>query len=83
MGRTSTYPVVHADMTPTQYVGARLKQARIEAGLTINDAADRIGVDRSTVLAWERGSQAPHVDRIAEAARAYGREILLAWGPRC
>ncbi len=35
---------------------------RIEAGLSLSDVADRLGVTRSAVSRWERGLRSPRAD---------------------
>ena len=36
-------------------VGNRLKQAREEKGISLEDAGKKVGVNKSTVLRWENG----------------------------
>ena len=37
----------------TFHTGDRLRKAREEAGISVGDMAERLGVDRSTVTRWE------------------------------
>ena len=41
------------------YLGERIKAARIQAGLTQEELADRIGVSRGAVARWELGEIEP------------------------
>ena len=49
-----------------------LKAARINAGLTQSEAAERIGVSVSTIKNWEAGKKfpsQPQIDKICEVYR--------------
>ena len=49
-----------------------LKAARINAGLTQSEAAERIGVSVSTIKNWEAGKtfpSQPQIDKICEVYR--------------
>lgn len=43
---------------------ARLKEIRIEANLSRNEVADRLGVALSTYGNWEQGRRSPNVEEI-------------------
>jgi transcriptional regulator with XRE-family HTH domain len=61
-------------MTATQndsQRGQRLTAQRKELGLTQREMADRIGVNRNTIVAWEKGTL-PQERHIAEAVEGYG-----------
>lgn len=50
-------------------LGAELKQARVAAGLTLRELADRLGMNHPTLSRYENGSRMPEppvVDRIGE-----------------
>jgi transcriptional regulator with XRE-family HTH domain len=50
-------------MMTFQITGAQLKVARVFAGLSQQQVADRAGVHRETLRAWERSSHAvPHAN---------------------
>jgi DNA-binding transcriptional regulator YiaG len=51
--------------------GIRGREARRHFGLSLADVAREIGVDRSTVGTWERGTRRP----VGEAAVRYARLI--------
>ena len=48
-----------------------LKAARVNAGLTLIEAAKRIGVSRDTLRNWERGKTFPSSDKIAIICEVY------------
>lgn len=50
----------------------KLKKARIDAGLTQADLANRLGVAVITVKKWEAGDRAPTIERLREIAKALG-----------
>ena len=56
---------------------ARLKQARVEAGLTQRRAADLMGLDPNTIARYEGGRLQPSDDALHALADAYGRPV--AW----
>jgi transcriptional regulator with XRE-family HTH domain len=51
-------------------VGARIRDARIHNNLTQEALAERIGVERRTVVRIELGITSPPLDRILTIARA-------------
>ena len=60
-------------------IGERIKQARKAAGLTQQQAADAIGVSRSTFAFYETGKRrpdAPTIKKIANALSVTGDFIL-------
>jgi transcriptional regulator with XRE-family HTH domain len=56
-------------------LGDRLKQARKAARMTQEKAAERIGVSRSAVTQWERGTTNPSHDNLVAAASAYRVDV--------
>lgn len=50
----------------------RLKAAREKCGLTQIEVADRLGVTKATVSAWETGVGDPGVYRLRELVKLYG-----------
>lgn len=50
----------------------RLHHARAALGLTMQQAADRIGVTRNTVASWETGTSVPNLAMLPAIAIAYG-----------
>ena len=56
-------------------VGARLKEAREARGWTQQDAADRLGVARTTMVAIEKGERRLKPGELIELAGLYGRPV--------
>lgn len=50
-----------------------LKAARVNAGLTQKEAAEKLNVSNKTVWAWECGKAMPKVNKIDEICELYGR----------
>lgn len=48
-----------------------LAAARVNANLTQNEAAERIGVNRSTLINWEKAKSYPTVDQIKKIEEVY------------
>lgn len=53
-------------------LAAKLKEFRIRAGLTINEAGDKIGKSGKTVSAWECGRGQPDADMLLALCELYG-----------
>jgi Zn-dependent peptidase ImmA (M78 family)/DNA-binding XRE family transcriptional regulator len=56
-------------------VGARLREAREARGWTQQDAADRLGVARTTMVAIEKGERRLKPGELVELAGLYGRPV--------
>lgn len=54
-----------------------VKQARILAGLSQRQLAERLGTTQPVIARWERGNSAPSFDRVAEAVRVSGFELAV------
>jgi transcriptional regulator with XRE-family HTH domain len=53
-------------------VGARLREARLNARLTVREAAERIGLRaHGTLVQYENGNVAPPLERLAALAQVY------------
>jgi transcriptional regulator with XRE-family HTH domain len=50
---------------------ALIREARLRAGLTQAELAERTGRDRSVVARWEQGVVAPSVETLTELIRAW------------
>lgn len=48
------------------------KEARAKAGLSLNDAAAKIGVSRVALWMWESGSGNPKLANLLKMAEVYG-----------
>jgi transcriptional regulator with XRE-family HTH domain len=59
-----------------------IREARLRAGLTQYELADRTGRDRSVIARWEQGAVAPSVETLLELVRACGFELPLELVPR-
>ena len=58
-----------------------LIRARIEAGLTQQELAERIGTQQSAIARWESGRVSPSVSALAQIASATGTTFLVAGTP--
>jgi transcriptional regulator with XRE-family HTH domain len=70
------------DMTPEVYddgdtLGGRITRARDLAGLTLDDAASRIGVTADTLAEWETDRSEPRANKIMTLAGVLG--VSPAW----
>ncbi|NVE95019.1 helix-turn-helix domain-containing protein [Altererythrobacter lutimaris] len=54
--------------------GKRLEQLRKARSMTLSDVAERLGVSKPTVWAWEKGKAKPIEDRFPALARVLGIE---------
>ncbi len=53
-------------------IGERLREARLNARLTVREAAERVGLRaHGTLVQYENGRVLPPLDRLAALARAY------------
>ena len=51
------------------------KEAREKAGLTQDEAAERIGVSRVSIWLWETGRGSPLIENLGRMSEAYGVPI--------
>jgi transcriptional regulator with XRE-family HTH domain len=54
-----------------------IREARLRAGLTQSELAERTGRDRSVVARWEQAVVAPSVETLLELVRACGFDLPL------
>jgi transcriptional regulator with XRE-family HTH domain len=54
-----------------------IREARLRAGLTQAELADRTRRDRSVIARWEQGVVAPSLDTLLELVRACGFDLPL------
>ena len=59
-----------------------IREARLRAGLTQLELAERSGRDRSVIARWEQGTVAPSIETLVELVRACGFELPLELVPR-
>src|SRR5438093_119902 len=58
-----------------------IREARLRAGLTQAEMADKTGRDRSVIARWEQGVVAPSVETLVDLVRACGFDIPLELVP--
>lgn len=58
-----------------------IREARLRAGLTQAELAERTGRDRSVIARWEQAAVAPSVETLIELVRACGFDIPLELEP--
>jgi transcriptional regulator with XRE-family HTH domain len=61
-----------------------IREARLRAGLTQYELAERSGRDRSVIARWEQGTVAPNLETLVELLRACGFDLpleLVAYDP--
>jgi transcriptional regulator with XRE-family HTH domain len=58
-----------------------IREARLRAGLTQYELAERSGRDRSVIARWEQGLVAPSVETLVELVRACGFDLPLELAP--
>jgi transcriptional regulator with XRE-family HTH domain len=61
---------------------ALIREARLRAGLTQYQLAERTGRGRSVIARWEQGAVAPSLESLLELIRACGFELPLELVPR-
>ena len=54
-----------------------IREARLRAGLTQQELAERSGRERSVIARWEQGTVAPSIETLVELVRACGFELPL------
>lgn len=58
-----------------------IREARLRAGLTQYELAERSGRDRSVIARWEQGAVAPSIETLVELVRACGFDLPLELVP--
>lgn len=70
--KMSPPPAPKPPMDPVRLgIAQRLKTARVAKGLTQQEVADKFGVTKGTVSAWETGAGSPDALRLRSLARLY------------
>lgn len=59
-----------------------IREARLRAGLTQYELAERSGRERSVIARWEQGAVSPSFDNLLEVIRACGLDLPLVLVPR-
>ena len=60
---------------------ALIREARLRAGLSQAEMAERSGKDRTVIARWEQGAVAPSLDTLVELVRSCGFDIPLELVP--
>ncbi|MBO6716525.1 MAG: helix-turn-helix transcriptional regulator [Rhizobiaceae bacterium] len=68
---------IYSDVPDNDTMGGRMLRARDAAGMTINELARRLGVQVSTVQAWENDRSQPRANRLSMLAGVL--EVSLSW----
>jgi transcriptional regulator with XRE-family HTH domain len=58
-----------------------IREARLRAGLTQYDLAQRTGRDRAVIARWEQGTVAPSIETVVALVRACGFDLPLELVP--
>src|SRR5262245_60524137 len=67
----------HASFPAVARIGERLREAGLNAWLTVREAAERVGLRaHGTLVQYENGNVLPPLDRLAALAQAY--DVSLA-----
>jgi transcriptional regulator with XRE-family HTH domain len=61
---------------------ALIREARLRAGLTQYDLAERSGRDRSVIARWEQGTVVPSLETLLHLLHACGFDLPLELVPR-
>ena len=62
--------------------GQLIREARLRAGLTQTELAERTGRERSVIARWEQGAVSPSFDNLLELIWACGFDLPLVLVPR-
>lgn len=55
-----------------EYIQITLAAARVNAGMTQEEAARKMGVTKSTIISWEKNRIAPRIPEMERLAAVYG-----------
>ncbi len=61
--------------------GWLIREARLRAGLTQTELAERTGRDRAVIARWEQEAVAPSMETLVEIVRACGFDLPLVLVP--
>jgi transcriptional regulator with XRE-family HTH domain len=59
-----------------------IREARLRAGLTQQELADRSGRERSVIARWEQGAVSPSLEALLEVIQACGFDLPLELAER-
>jgi DNA-binding XRE family transcriptional regulator len=73
-----TTPILTRDYVTLVKVMARLKQARMDQGISLNELAERTGIDKGALSRLENGVlDNPTITTLSRYASAIGKEIII------
>src|SRR5919112_3863395 len=72
---TNAEPPAAAEVDPSETLGGRLRQARLQANLSLREVARQLGVSASFVSQLENGKSQPSVATLYSLARLLGASI--------
>ena len=58
-------------MSSEEYIAKQLKKARIQSGLSIKDAAEKMDLNYRTVHSWEEDGKQPTASKLIKACEVY------------
>jgi len=61
--------------------GEVIREARLQAGLSQEGLAERLGLPRQSIARWERGAVEPSFETLRQLVRACGFELDVTIGP--
>lgn len=76
-GTPTPFYDINDNITPMQRYGLEIKFARIRAGLTQQQLADRVGCPQSTIARLERARHDARVGFVSEVADALGCDLKI------
>ena len=62
--------------------GPLIREARLRAGLTQAELAQRTGRERSVIARWDQGAVSPSIDNLLAVVHACGFDLPLVLVPR-
>jgi transcriptional regulator with XRE-family HTH domain len=65
-----------------QEIGAALKRLRLEAGITLADMAERLGMAHQNLSRLEHGKKEPMLSSVNKYLRTLGLELVLTARPK-
>lgn len=74
-------PAEPVDVANPVELGARLREARTASGRTQEEAAEALGVARTTMVAIEKGDRRLRTDELVRLAKLYGRKLSTLLRP--
>lgn len=76
-------PKTEAELQLQREIGARLRKARLGAGMTMEQAGEIINISKAAMGHWEHGLRAMDVVKIAALIKAYSvtSDSVLIGGP--